>query len=105
MLKGADFRRRLVSRTADGIDLQPLHAARTDIAAVPGLRGAARWSVAARVDHPDSDEAARQALDDLNGGADMLTLAFAGSRSARGYGIAARDEAALDARWPACGWT
>jgi methylmalonyl-CoA mutase len=97
VLKGADFNRKLVHRTRDGLVVQPLQAARADAPGVPGIRGAERWATAARVDHPDGEAAAAQALADLEGGADMLTLAFAGGRSARGYGLACRTVAELDA--------
>ncbi|MGL4239666.1 MAG: hypothetical protein ACRCTI_01005, partial [Beijerinckiaceae bacterium] len=63
VLKGADFGKKLVGRTHDGIAIQPLHAARKDVALVTGARGAGRWSVTARVDHPEADAAAKQALE------------------------------------------
>jgi len=96
VLKGADFEKRLVGRTADGIRIDPLYAA-----AAPSPRPrrgeAGRWHVAARIDHPDPAEARKLALADLEGGADSLILSFAGARAARGYGLVADDVAALDA--------
>ena len=47
-----------------------------------------------RVDHPDAAKANEQALHDLNNGANMLVIPFAGGASARGYGLAA-DKATL----------
>ena len=96
VLKGADFEKKLVGRTADGIRIEPLYAAAPASDARP-LRGqAGRWRVAARVDHPEPDEAARLALADLEGGADCLSLAFAGALAARGFGLKANDLGALD---------
>ncbi len=95
VLKGGDFEKRLVSKTADGIRIEPLYAA-----ASPSVRPlrveAARWQVTTRLDHPDPAEAQKLALADLEGGANALTIAFAGARAARGYGLAAQDVAALD---------
>lgn len=99
VLKGGDFEEILASHTADGIRIDPLYAAA--IAQAQPLRAEhAPWKVAQRVDHPDTGEAARQALEDLEGGADALSLVFDGARSARGFGlrIATLDDldAALD---------
>lgn len=96
VLKGADFEKKLVGRTADGIRVEPLYEAASPT--LRPLRGeAGRWHVAARLDHPEPGEAQKLALADLEGGADSLTLAFAGARAARGYGLVADDVAALDA--------
>lgn len=96
VLKGADFEKRLVGRTADGIRIEPLYAAASPT--LRPLRGeAGRWHVAARLDHPEPGEAQKLAIADLEGGADSLTLAFAGARAARGYGLVADDVGALDA--------
>ena len=86
VLKGAAFET-LNSQTADGIAIAPLYEAKPDALPVPGMRTAKPWHVCVRVDHPAAAEAARQALADLEGGADALTLVFAGSRSARGFGL------------------
>ncbi len=91
VLKGADFEKVLVGRTADGIAIEPLAQHRADAAAVAGVRGAARWDIATRVDDPDVHRANLQAHDDLLGGANSLTIAFAGSFTARGFGL--RDHA------------
>jgi methylmalonyl-CoA mutase len=97
VLKGADFERKLVHRTHDGIAIQPLYAARKDVQPVTGARAGQHWSVAARVDHPEPEAAARQAIEDLEGGADMLALAFPGGLAARGYGLPCETAADLDA--------
>ncbi|HEV7259734.1 MAG TPA: methylmalonyl-CoA mutase subunit beta [Bosea sp. (in: a-proteobacteria)] len=96
VLKGADFEKKLVGRTADGIRVEPLYEAAAP--ALRPLRGEpGRWHVAARLDHPEPREAQKLALADLEGGADSLILSFAGARAARGHGLVADDVAALDA--------
>ncbi len=95
VLKGSDFEKRLVGRTADGIRIEPLYPAATP--ALRPLRAeAGRWRICARVDHPDPEQARTLALADLEGGADSLVLSFAGARAARGYGLVADDVAMLD---------
>jgi methylmalonyl-CoA mutase len=95
VLKGADFQKKLVGRTHDGIEIQPLYpkaenAARISRAA-PG-----RWRVSQRVDHPDPAKASELALLDLDGGADALTLVTRRAPAARGFGIAVRSVEDLD---------
>ncbi|MDU0343863.1 methylmalonyl-CoA mutase subunit beta [Bosea rubneri] len=97
VLKGADFEKKLVGRTADGIRIEPLYPAATGSAARPLRAQQGRWRVAARVDHPEPAEANRLALAELEGGADCLSLSFAGAAAARGFGLAAKTVAELDA--------
>jgi methylmalonyl-CoA mutase len=85
VLAGRDFKRALVSKTRDGLEVLPLYGqheagrhVRTD---------AAPWTVFQRVDHPDIDEANRLARADIEGGADGLELVFPGAPGANGYGI------------------
>lgn len=96
VLKGADFEKKLVARTADGIRIEPLYKTAAGTGPRPLRAQAGRWHVAARLDHPEPAEAARLALADLEGGADCLSLAFAGAPAARGFGLAAMDAGALD---------
>lgn len=86
VLKGADFEKRLFSKTLDGIAIAPLYS-----------RGAAievrrpeqtPWTVMQRADHPDAAKANAQAFDDLNHGASGLHLVFAEAPGARGFGLA-----------------
>ncbi len=86
VLKGQDFEETLVSHTADGIRIDPLYAAAL-AQAQPVRAEHAPWRVSQRVDHPDPREAAAQALTDLEGGADALSLVFAGARAAGGFGL------------------
>ena len=94
VLKGEDFDARLVARTLDDIPVQPLYPP----AAAPapaGGRGACR--IFARCDADDLSP-----LDDLENGSDGLVLVFAGTPTARGFGLdpaglgAALDGVALD---------
>ena len=95
VLKGADFEKRLVSRTADGLRIEPLYGP-AEPAAQP-VREPGPWRIAQRVDHPDIAAANAQAMTDLEGGADALVLAFAGAPAARGYGLTAATVEDLDA--------
>jgi methylmalonyl-CoA mutase len=90
----ADFDKKLVSRTADGLRIEPLYGP-AEPTAQP-VRAPGPWRIVQRVDHPDTAVAARQALTDLEGGADGLVLAFAGAPSARGYGLTVNDAEGLD---------
>ncbi len=96
-LKGGDFEKKLVSRTADGIAIQPLYQRRAGASLIAGSTAGTPWGMTARADHPLANEAAAQALADLNGGAAGLALVFHGSRGARGFGLPTTDAAGLDA--------
>ena len=86
-LKGADFDKRLVSRTYDGLRIEPLYPRAAGAKPVSGRKPGAAWSVMQRVDHPDPAAANAQALEDLENGATGLTLVMAGSTNANGYGL------------------
>ncbi|MCX7325039.1 MAG: methylmalonyl-CoA mutase subunit beta [Hyphomicrobiales bacterium] len=96
-LKGADFEKKLVSRSADGIAIQPLYPRKPGAALVAGASAGARWRIMQRVDHPHPDQASELALADLGGGADGLALVFHGSAGARGFGLPTTNAATLDA--------
>ena len=77
-LKGASFET-LISRTADGIAIQPLYVADPDrpvLRARPGLSGdpARPWDLRTLVDHPDPARASALAHEALTGGAASLLL-------------------------------
>ena len=95
VLKGADFEKKLVSRTYDGIRIQPLYPKAEPNAPVRRAEHAP-WRVAQKVDHPDPTEANALALADLEGGADALVLTLAGARTGRGFGLKAGSVAELD---------
>jgi len=86
VLKGGDFEKKLVSRTYDGIAIAPIHE-KAEPTAQPMRAEAGPWRVAQRVDHPDPAEANELAVQDLEGGADSLTLVFEGAASARAFGL------------------
>ncbi|MCW5682933.1 MAG: methylmalonyl-CoA mutase subunit beta [Pseudolabrys sp.] len=85
-LKGADFDKRLVSRSYDDIRIEPLYP-RAPGAVVPGRAASAPWAILQRLDHPDPAAANAQALHDLENGATGLLLVTAGSVGAHGYGL------------------
>jgi methylmalonyl-CoA mutase len=85
-LKGADFDKRLVKQTYDGLRIEPLYPRAKGAKPIAG-RPAQPWQVMARVDHPDPAAANKQAVDDLENGATGLTLVFGGAVGAYGYGI------------------
>jgi methylmalonyl-CoA mutase len=89
-LKGADFDKKLVSRTYDGLRIEPLYP-RAHGKPVVG-RPAQPWQVLSRVDHPDPAAANKQALDDLENGVTGLTLVSGGAVGAYGYGLDALRE-------------
>lgn len=95
-LKGGDFEKKLVNRTADGIAIQPLERRRAGAEATFGAAPGRPWLVSARADHPSPEEAAGQAVRDLEGGANALTLVFEGAAGARGHGLSTADAATLD---------
>ena len=80
-LNGAPFEKRLVSKTYDGLAIQPLYTAAN---AAPPLTGALRqkpafdqdraWDIRAIVDHPDLAAANALAMTDLQGGATSLLI-------------------------------
>jgi len=83
-LKGAPWDR-LVSRTADGLEIRPLYreadiTTATDVAGFPGaapfVRGAASgaWLIRQAFDHPDPTQTNRDILADLQGGVGAIEL-------------------------------
>jgi methylmalonyl-CoA mutase len=85
----------LRSRTRDGIVIEPFYESAAGALPLLG-RGARRWTIVQNVDHPDPEDANRQALDDLKGGATGLSIRVAGAPSAAGFGLPS-DAAALAA--------
>jgi len=88
-LKGAAFEKRLVKQTYDGLRIEPLYLRAAGVKPVVGRMPGADWTLMQRVDHPDAAAANAQALQDLENGATGLTLVFAGSVNANGYGLEA----------------
>src|SRR5476649_3070659 len=91
-LKGASFDKRLVSQTYDGLRVEPLYPRAAGATPVAGRAPGAPWTLMQRIDHPDPKASNTQALQDLENGATGLTLVFAGSLNANGYGLNASGE-------------
>jgi methylmalonyl-CoA mutase len=87
VLKGAAFERRLVSKTYDGLSIEPLYARDAAAQPVPGRNAGAPWQVLQRIEHPDPAAANAQACHDLEGGAVGLSLVFSGAVGAYGFGL------------------
>ena len=84
----------LISKTADGLRIEPICTPRSGARALRASAGA--WMALARMENPDPGAANEAALDDLAQGADGLQVVFAGAAGAYGYGLAKWDAAALD---------
>ena len=89
-LKGADPSS-LVSSTPDGIALQPLYPPAPGSAITARAAGSA-WDIVALADHTDATAGNRQILEDLQGGASGLSIAFAHAPSAGGFGLPAHED-------------
>lgn len=83
-LKDRPFER-LITKTYDGIPIEPLYGRAAGAKPVAGRSGP--WQVLARVDHPDPAVANAEALHELENGATGLSLVFAGSIGAYGFGL------------------
>ena len=93
VLKGASFDKRLVARTYDGLAIEPLYGRDAQAQPVMSRRPGTSWEIMQRVDHPDPAAANAEAQHDLENGATGLSLIFASSVGAYGYGLAASEEA------------
>ncbi|MEL7048302.1 MAG: methylmalonyl-CoA mutase family protein, partial [Pseudomonadota bacterium] len=96
-LKGGDFDKRLVSKTADGLRIDPLYPRRTGATPIASQTPGVPWRVSARVDHPDTDAAASLAMNDLMNGVDTLTIVFPDGCSSHGVGVGCETVDDLDA--------
>ena len=92
VLKGAPFEK-LVSKTYDGIRIDPIYSRAKGAAPIAGRAAAAPWQIMQRIDHPDAAQANAQALHDLENGATGLTLVFSGANGAHGFGLDPSPEA------------
>jgi methylmalonyl-CoA mutase len=92
VLKGAPFEK-LVGKTSDGLEIEPIYRRAHDAAPIPGRAAAAPWQIMQRIDHPDAAMANAQALHDLENGASGLTLVFAGANGAHDFGLEPSAEA------------
>ncbi len=85
VLKGGKFDR-LVGKTSDDIEIQPLYPRREGGPRAFASRSGG-WTVLARVDHPDAAQANALALADIVDGASGLQLIFEGAAGAHGFGL------------------
>ncbi len=76
----------LVSRTDEGVALEPLYAP-TNGAPITMRGGGTPWVVAQRIDHPDAEQAYAQTMTELEGGASGLVLVSQGAAGSFGYGL------------------
>ena len=86
VLKGAPFEK-LVSKTYDGLTIEPIYRRAANVAAIAGRPEGRPWQIMQRVDHPDPAAANALALHDLENGANGLTMVFAGANGAYGFGL------------------
>jgi methylmalonyl-CoA mutase len=101
-LKGAPFEKKLVSKTYDGIAIQPLYERAKDAKRVTGRADGEPWAVLQRIDLRDPKEANKQALRDLENGATGLKLILPGAIGDYGFALPATKRAlaqALDQVW------
>ncbi|MGE0339544.1 MAG: methylmalonyl-CoA mutase family protein [Xanthobacteraceae bacterium] len=101
-LKGAPFEKKLVSKTYDGIAIQPLYERANNAVRVAGRPDGEPWAVLQRIDLRDPKEANKQALRDLENGATGLTLVFPGAIGNYGFALPATKDAlaqVLDQVW------
>ena len=91
VLKGAPFDKKLVAKTYDGLAIEPLYARKAESEPVAARAPARAWTVMQRLDHPDPVAANAEALNDLENGATGLSMVFAGSVGAYGYGLDASE--------------
>jgi len=92
VLKGAPFEK-LTTKTYDDLAIAPLYGRAAQARPIAARAPGAAWQVTQRVEHPVPASANREALHDLENGANGLALIFAGAVGAHGYGIAATEEA------------
>ena len=78
VLKGAEFDKKLVSRTYDGLRIEPLYQQRAHATPVARVQPGTPWLVMQRVDHPDPDFANSEALHEVANGASGLARQAAG---------------------------
>ena len=87
VLKGASFEK-LVSKTYDGLPIEPIYRRARGTFPIAGRPLAAPWQIMQRIDHPDPAAANAQAIHDLENGASGIEIEFAGGPGARGFGVA-----------------
>jgi methylmalonyl-CoA mutase len=106
VLKGGDFERRLVSRTADGLRIEPLYTRAGGVeGALSGRAGrsAGAWDVRQRHLEPDPKAANAAILEDLGGGVTSIVLQItAPGQGGLSYSAGAMSEALKGVLLEAC---
>ncbi|NLR95370.1 methylmalonyl-CoA mutase [Rhizobium sp. P38BS-XIX] len=90
-LKGKDFQETLVSRTDDGIAIEPLYQRRGDSMPLSRQHTELPWTITQRVDDPNHERAMAQLDDDLANGASGICLVAQDSASSFGIGMDAAE--------------
>ena len=85
-LKGAPLAS-LLSRSSDGIAIEPLYSRAPDARPITRRAPGAPWAVMQRIDLPDPEAANAQILEDLNNGANGITIVFPDAIGDYGYGL------------------
>lgn len=83
----------LVSVADDEIRIEPLYQRVKDARSIARSAPDRNWDILQRVDDPDPQRANRQVREDLERGADGLSLIFAGAPNAFGFGLPSSPEA------------
>ena len=86
VLKGAPFEK-LVSKTYDGLTIEPIYRRARDVAPIASRAAAAPWRIMQRIDHPDPAAANALAIHELENGTSGLEIEFAGGPGTRGFGV------------------
>lgn len=86
-ISGASFEDAMVSRTDDGIAIDPLAERQPGAPVLARRNPSASWTSVQRCDDPDPARANAQAHDDIANGATGLALVFEGAPNAFGYGL------------------
>ena len=86
-LRGAAFDSKLVTKTDDGLRIEPLYERARQARPIAGRAATSPWQILQRVDHPDPAAASDEARHDLENGAGGLCVVLAGAIGSRGYGL------------------
>lgn len=92
-LSGPSFEDALVSKTEDGIGIEPVLGRSHAPSLLPRQKPTLPWHFVQRVDDTDLARANRQALEDIDQGATGLSLVFEGAPNAFGHGLPSTPEA------------
>lgn len=86
-LAGASFEDTLVSRTDDGLRIEPIYERALGAQALPRKHSDAPWLLIQRADDTDPKRANAQILEDIEHGATGISLVFEGAPNAFGFGL------------------